>query len=481
MRALFYDRAFVPALGLDGLFSVQDLSWGLPGGAKTAVLEMESDHLESEMERVLGMLRFGVDICDDLGQVVWNGFVNEVEIWRGAVSLKLGLDGLANRVAVRYEDLKPRASWSKEDSISDFVEDSNSILDFGVKEWIGNLPNATPAQAAAAATTWLKEKVKIRKNVELIGNKNEKVVLHCVGWWESLGWIFYEQEAGFLGFLKEGKRERNFGNSSSTVKVAQKFIAPVVGFKVDEVWVRIAKTGEPLDNVIVEVVADSSANPGTGVLTSGLVAGSELTGGYNWVRFEMSNPNLTGGAGYWIVVRRSGAVEGINYYSVQVDDGMGFGDGDVKTWNGSVWTRQLEDLNFAMLGAEETTMQIERMAGVGGQFLNGVRILNESGVNSLLWRELRLSCKEEIEGMLAVGNLEGKKLDAMVDGQRNLVVWERKEEPEWKLDGDGKLWTLAGAKWNPGMDWLGGVAVTELGERVEIRGLGLLYNKNITQ
>ena len=62
----------------------------------------------------------------------------------------------------------------------------------------------------------------------------------------------------------------------------------------------------------------------------------------------------------------------------------------------------------------------------------------------------------------------GKKLDAMVDARRNVVVWERKDDPEWRMDRNAELWTLAGSAWNAGMDWLGGQAVTELGKKVRL-------------
>jgi len=54
--------------------------------------------------------------------------------------------------------------------------------------------------------------------------------------------------------------------------------------------------------------------------------------------------------------------------------------------------------------------------------------------------------------------VDGRKLDAMVDGQRNMVVWRRIEVAEWRMDSRGRLRTLAGAEWDPGM------AVTECGE-----------------
>jgi len=61
-----------------------------------------------------------------------------------------------------------------------------------------------------------------------------------------------------------------------------------------------------------------------------------------------------------------------------------------------------------------------------------------------------------------VGAEDGRELDAMVDAQRNLVVWRWKEVAEWRMDSREKLRTLAGAAWDPGMDWLGGLAMRSL-------------------
>jgi hypothetical protein len=46
---------------------------------------------------------------------------------------------------------------------------------------------------------------------------------------------------------------------------------------------------------------------------------------------------------------------------------------------------------IAILGSEETTKQMERIIRFGGQFLNGIRIRDASGINYLLWRELNLT------------------------------------------------------------------------------------------
>lgn len=124
----------------------------------------------------------------------------------------------------------------------------------------------------------------------------------------------------------------------------------------------------------------------------------------------------------------------------------------LECWNGSGWKQRSSDINFAPLDSEETTLQIGRMVAECGQFLRGVRVLDASGVQHLLWRPLQRTCKEEVEELLAVWISNGKKLDAMLDASRNVVVWEWEEDSGWWLDGDGNLWTLSGSAWNAEMD-----------------------------
>ena len=468
MRAVFSDRQNRAVSGFDGLFTIKNMRWGLPGGARDARLFCEGSKVENQLEQIFEGIGYGVDIFDDCGQVVWNGYVNEIEVQIGKVEMQINLDQFANRIAIRYVDLKPSAPWSREDGISGFIEELVQVQRFGKKEWIGYLPNGTPEQAMNAAKSWLKEKSEFKKRLVLRENDSIKVCYHLKGWWESLDWLYYQQDAGFVGHLDEGKTVCEVGFSSSLQKIAQKFIVPAGGIRTSEVWLRLSKKLEPVDNVVVEIVADSGGNPGSTVLASGLIVGTELTGGYNWKRFGLGAVNLTAGTSYWVVVRRSGAVSGVNYFLVATDDARGYAGGEAKVWDGSLWSVRNEDLNFAVLGSEETTRQIERMIGVGGQFLKGVRVREGSGLEYLLWRELKLTCKEEIENLLQVGAVDGSKLNAMVDAERNVVVWKRKDVVEWKMDRKGNLWTIAGAKWDPGMDWLGGLAVTAFGEVVRL-------------
>jgi hypothetical protein len=229
MQVKFTDRANQPASSLEGLFALNSMRWGLPGGARDAELVFCGGNIRDHLEILLEGLGYGVDILDDSDQVVWNGYVNSIEVQLGAVSMEFNLDQFANRVAIRYIDLKPTVPWSREDGITDFVEDGVRVSQFGKKEWIGFLPNGTPGQALNAALTWLKDKAEIKKRLVLAGNESDRVIYHLKGWWETLGWIYYQQEDGFVGHLDEGKSNCPFGNTSTSTKVAQKFVVPAGG------------------------------------------------------------------------------------------------------------------------------------------------------------------------------------------------------------------------------------------------------------
>lgn len=59
------------------------------------------------------------------------------------------------------------------------------------------------------------------------------------------------------------------------------------------------------------------------------------------------------------------------YYMLATDDAMGYAAGELKTWNGSFWAVRSEDMNFAVLGSEETSDQIKLMDARGPVTVDG--------------------------------------------------------------------------------------------------------------
>ncbi len=75
------------------------------------------------------------------------------------------------------------------------------------------------------------------------------------------------------------------------------------------------KVGSPTDNIELAVQADSAGNPSGTDLASASVVGSTLTVGGAFQSYDFTDVALGTGK-YWLVLRRSGSVDGANYYAL---------------------------------------------------------------------------------------------------------------------------------------------------------------------
>ena len=102
MNAYFYDRKSPTRPLNNGLcrFSVEWLSWAELGGPDKG--RIRADGPLASLQELNRLLRSPVRVLDDFGMARWWGFVNEIELHLDGVIYCLTLDGLANRVAVRW-------------------------------------------------------------------------------------------------------------------------------------------------------------------------------------------------------------------------------------------------------------------------------------------------------------------------------------------------------------------------------------------
>ncbi|MBI5139529.1 hypothetical protein HZA26_02895 [Candidatus Nomurabacteria bacterium] len=126
-----------------------------------------------------------------------------------------------------------------------------------------------------------------------------------------------------------------FGNANGTQDFAQSFQVSVTGV-VNRVDLYLKKVSTP-GNLTVRIVTNSSGNPSTTTLASGPLSASLVSTNYGWVNVPFStNPELTAGTTYWIVI--DGATNASRYYMIGANNN-GYGNGTGKigayagTWN----------------------------------------------------------------------------------------------------------------------------------------------------
>lgn len=132
------------------------------------------------------------------------------------------------------------------------------------------------------------------------------------------------------------------GQSAANERRAQGFKVPVSRM-VGRVNLWLKTSGTPTDNLTLRIETDSSGLPSGTVVTNAVskpVAGSGVGASYGWVAFDFDPsvplPQLTAGAQYHLVLTRSGAVDGANYYVWGADQSSpGYADGAASVYGGS--------------------------------------------------------------------------------------------------------------------------------------------------
>jgi hypothetical protein len=99
-------------------------------------------------------------------------------------------------------------------------------------------------------------------------------------------------------------------------------------------------TGAPADNLTLKIQTNSGGLPSGTVVTNAVsdpVVGSTVGASYGWVAFDFGvPPSLTAGTQYHLVLERSGAVDGTNYYVWGADQSSpGYADGAGSVYDGS--------------------------------------------------------------------------------------------------------------------------------------------------
>ncbi len=141
------------------------------------------------------MLRCGIELYDrNGGQTIWQGMIWSAEVPFGNRVIGRTLETSANTVQVAYnqpDGKAARAPWAI---------NTRHVAQYGIKELVGDLTDATESQALVYRDTLLASRgiLPAPKVVSrAITTKNMTGRLLCVGLYKTLDWRYYTNlEAG---------------------------------------------------------------------------------------------------------------------------------------------------------------------------------------------------------------------------------------------------------------------------------------------
>lgn len=406
-------------------WTVDRLSWSAMGGPRQAWASCRRLS-SSTVEPWVDLLRRPVEIAGE-GGLLWWGYVASVELRSGAGSFCYTLDRFAN--TVRYAYIDP-------DGVTQVcaTSDPDSIARYGVKEAFVNLELANSPRAGAVARAILQSRNTIHGPWSARSpGPDEQVLLGMRGWWDTLGWRYFVYSG--QGNAQAPERwlqnaSANIGSSATLVKGEQvlldanldypcwnpvelEFMACLVGAPGDKLRLAVhavdasnLPSGSPLDQVDVTVTGTAMA-PYRVVLNQ--------------------SAQVTPGLPFALVFSRSGSPNSSNYYKIGLyEPGSSPPVYPYKFWNGSTWAAR-SPASAALLrvyGAAETSglVQFYAAKSEGGQFLEGVRVLDRSGISSSSYRNQVYTYRDEIEELLGAGSASGRRMLAEVTPGRLLCI-----------------------------------------------------------
>jgi hypothetical protein len=402
---------------------VSMLEWNAIGGPEKAQIDVSGQDVWEFIER----LRCPVKIYNDRHKVIWWGYVDGVTINDSNLQVSVNLTEFANRVRVSYSQVNV-AGTIGEKAISAWAEDATSRNEYGKREKSVFLSQGTSEQALNLQRTLLdrwKYPIPGSKLTSSAGELTAKI--SCVGWWQSLDWVYYENDSGKEGYEESGSSDQNLGDNSARQIVAQSFqVSSAVGWEAQTIRLRLKKVGTPSDTVSVSLCADGGGVPGT-ILASASFSGASLGEYQEWIEFTLSaRVALSTSTTYWIRVLRSGSISSNNYYVLAVNQDLGYVNGMLKIYTGSSWVTRSPDADmlFAVGGVEETTSQLETMINTSGEFITAVDVDVDSGVYSCPYRDGDQFALAEIIELLNSGTTNHRRVLADVDENRRARLYE---------------------------------------------------------
>jgi len=421
------------------------------GGPYRAQLMVEAD--KQTLMNYLGNLRCPVYIHDELGNIVWWGYISDVQLKVGSVNVGISLDNMYNDIRVKYSLVTQGELSKANDKWTLGHMDMPSYYEYGWKSLCEQMDEASTEQAEALRDTLLAQK---RYPVPTVGLGDTAAVdgatIYCRGWWDTLSWKYYENTTyGRVGYTEGGGGKATIGDVADSEYVVQKFVGPPAHpFWAQNIKVKACKSGTPTSSLEIEILA---ADKNT-VLWSGHIDEPNVPGenAMDWVEFVVPylTLNILVATTYYIKLFYTGHPDAVNYYWCALDTGYAPPTG-FEEWNGAGYATRLKDADGRMLyqvsDSVETTVQIyNALYSKGGfQFNTGCdRRIAYSNIYSCQYRDNTKKVQDEVEALLKTGTTNNLRLLAYIDKDRFVHILEEPTELEYIYHKDGTLSNMSG-------------------------------------
>ena len=414
MDVTFFNRDFSKRIQPGKAWAVRKMEWRADGGCYSAEID-----LAAGVDDLAALLRLPVEVWDDIGALVWWGYVDGVT----APDYSVDLGEMYNRVAVAYTYDGPDRNRTDTKYVTAYATHPVSIAYYGTREKIVALGKANDQLAISRRDHYLADHAYPR--ILPSAGKNTSTV-HCSGWWGTLDWQYYANAVGRFEYHTPLDGQNNYysvGDHWRHQRLAQGIKVATGGWPVASIWLSVRKVGACWDDLVISFCEDSGGHPGA-VIGSASIGGAYVDSQSAWIEFVMSaSANLVAGTQYWIMIQRTGGNDLDNYYEVLRNEDYYDVSQFLQYWGAPAsWNGWSGKLNFMLRGLASVDSQVLAMVAAGGQFIAGCRWEVATGQVSDPYRDGLRTAGAEIEELLSVGTSAGVRLLVGLDANRLAVI-----------------------------------------------------------
>lgn len=256
---------------------LDELTVEADGGPRDALIRAIG--AEESLWQLMDLLRCPVEIEHSQYGSQWWGYVSEVELILGAMSIGARLDEMTNRIRIIYNEPSLYGPPTQRDT--GWQQDDESVAMFGYKELRLTAGDLTPAGAAARLARELEQRGRPRATPPTFGTGNQvEARIRCRGWLDTLTWRYYTQTKGL---------EAHAVNGDAVQKLGQGWTGAGIGFSANGSRIhaqsgniaafkkgdRLRISGASANNGIVTVASSTNRTPASYTATT--IAGTVTT------------------------------------------------------------------------------------------------------------------------------------------------------------------------------------------------------------
>jgi hypothetical protein len=400
ISASFYNRPLTQLIAPPAVtLRVEQYSMHVLGGPQKA--RIVATGREEDLWDCISLLRCGVELYDERGDVVWWGYVDDVRINMDSAEWGVSVQDMANTVAVAYTTQEGILSTAGNRRSTTLAQNTGSIAEYGERQIILTANNIDEAGANAMRDQALATVGWPMPTSDLSEGSGAKAVILCRGWYDTLGWKYYGNPLGVNGHIATPDVYQNIGDNVTEIETVWTLPAGSDTFDTIGLFFYRSLYGFPVMDLSCRI--HNGSNQGAPLLATFTITPADITatdgGAGGYIEKALSAPVTASTSPLCIAIRNLSANDLTNHYRLGCTGTIHPYSSTQFKDTGS-WAALPYDPVFKFTRKDNIVSQIQAMLTGTGQFLTGIDTEGASTIATNPYRNGDATAKTQIEELI---------------------------------------------------------------------------------